>query len=336
MRTVTAVVLAIALHSPFPIHGQDNPAPSVGLHLAALQGNTEAIRGHIDAGSDLNEKDAWGSTPLIVAATFGRTEVARVLIEAGADLEIENNDGATALYVAAFLCRTATVRALLEGGANRHARTNGGRTALDDVTAPWEDVRGIYETIGAGLASLGLELDFERIRTTRPRIAEMLRPRTEELEAVEYAPLAAGDWKISTPAAQGLDPMLVAELYLDAAEMQTLYGLLVVKNGHLIAEGYFNDGAVDTKALLQSVTKSYTSALVGLALNRGCLASVDQKMIDFFPEFADRITDPRKERITIRGMLQRSDMWNIGKRPPQCSARAVAGRWWGEAVAWFY
>jgi len=129
-------------------------------------------------------------------------------------------------------------------------------------------------------------------------------PSTEDLEAVEYTPLPGDDWKISTPEEQGLDPMLVAELYYNAAELETLYGLLVVKNGYLIAEGYFNEGSVEQKARLQSATKSYTSALVGIALDQGYLSSVDQKMMDFFPEFAGQITDSRKNQITIRDMLQ--------------------------------
>jgi CubicO group peptidase (beta-lactamase class C family) len=53
-----------------------------------------------------------------------------------------------------------------------------------------------------------------------------------------------------------------------------------------------------------SVTKSVTSALVGIALDQGCLESVDQKMMDFFPELASQIADPRKEQITIRQLLQ--------------------------------
>jgi CubicO group peptidase (beta-lactamase class C family) len=44
--------------------------------------------------------------------------------------------------------------------------------------------------------------------------------------------------------------------------------------------------------------------LVGIALDQGYLSSVDQKMMDFFPEFAGQITDPRKEQITIRDLLQ--------------------------------
>ena len=129
-------------------------------------------------------------------------------------------------------------------------------------------------------------------------------PSSGDLAAVDYAPLPRDDWKISTPAEQGLDPLLVSKFYLDAAELETLYGLLIIKNGHLIAEGYFNEGSVEQLSGRQSATKSYTSALVGVALDQGCLSSVDQKMMDFFPEFTDQIDDPRKEQITIRDLLQ--------------------------------
>ena len=78
---------------------------------------------------------------------------------------------------------------------------------------------------------------------------------TADLEAVDYTPLPGDDWQISTPAEQGLDPMLVAEFYLNAAELETLYGLLVVKNGHLIAEGYFNEGTVEQKYYMASATR---------------------------------------------------------------------------------
>jgi CubicO group peptidase (beta-lactamase class C family) len=129
-------------------------------------------------------------------------------------------------------------------------------------------------------------------------------PSIEDLLAVDYTPLPGNDWEVSTPEAQGLDPLLVAEMYYYAAQLKTIYSLLVIKDGYLIAEDYFNGGSVDRKDRLQSVTKSYTSALVGIALDQGYLSSLDQKMMDFFPELADQITDPRKEQITIRQMLQ--------------------------------
>ena len=129
-------------------------------------------------------------------------------------------------------------------------------------------------------------------------------PSKEDLNSVDYTPLVRDDWPVSTPEEQGLDSLLVAEMYLNAAELETIYSLLVIKNGYLVAEDYFNEGSVEQKDRLQSVTKSFTSALVGIAVEQGCLSSVDQKMLDFFPEVADEITDPRKEQITVRNLLE--------------------------------
>jgi len=102
MKTVTTAMLVVTLLFIVDCGKQENPIPSVSLHGAALQGNIEAVRQHIKAGSDLNEKDAYGSSPLIVSTTFGKTEVAGALIEAGADMNTTNNDGGTALHAAAF------------------------------------------------------------------------------------------------------------------------------------------------------------------------------------------------------------------------------------------
>lgn len=129
-------------------------------------------------------------------------------------------------------------------------------------------------------------------------------PSPAELEAVDYAPLPGQDWKISTPVDQGLDPVLVASLYYNAADVDTIEALLIVKNGYLVAEKYFHNGGLEQKSRVQSVTKSFTSALVGIALDKGCLETLDQKMLDFFPELDGQVTDPRKQQITLRQMLQ--------------------------------
>ncbi len=179
MKTAATVMLAATLLAPLPLYGQQAPAPAVSIHLAALQGDVAAIRQYIEAGSDLNERDAWGSTPLIVAATFGKTEVATALIEAGADLNVTNNDSATALHAAAFLCHPEIVEALLENGADKELRDRFGNTPLESVSAPFEDVEGTYDALRQALAPLGLRLDYEEIRVTRPLIAQMLRPPGE-------------------------------------------------------------------------------------------------------------------------------------------------------------
>jgi hypothetical protein len=56
----------------------------------------------------------------------------------------------------------------------------------------------------------------------------------EELAAVDYTPLPGNDWPVSNPENEGLNSILVAELYHNAADLEKLFGLLVVKNGQLV------------------------------------------------------------------------------------------------------
>jgi len=175
MKTVTTAILVISLLAAAGCAKQENPAPRISLHAAALQGNVDVIRQHIKAGSGLDKKDMYGSTPLIIAVTFGRTETAGALIEGGADMKITNNEGSTPLHIAAFLCRTEIVQALLDNGADKNLENSTGSTVLEVVAGPFDDVKDIYDGIGKALAPLGLELDYERIKMTRPKIAEMLR-----------------------------------------------------------------------------------------------------------------------------------------------------------------
>jgi len=180
MKTVTTAIFIVTVFAMGGCPKQENSdreqrPPRVSLHAAALQGDLDAICQHINADSELNKKDAYGSSPLIVAVTFGKTEVARALIEAGADMQITNNEGSTPLHVAAFFCRIEIVTSLLDNGADKSALNKAGRTALETVSSPFENAKGIYDSIGKDLRPLGLELDYERIKMTRPRIAEILR-----------------------------------------------------------------------------------------------------------------------------------------------------------------
>jgi uncharacterized protein len=149
--------------------------PPMDLNSAAFLGNTDVIRQHIKAGSDLNKKDDYGSTPLHTTTVFGKTEAALILINAGADINILNADGSTPLHTAAFFCRTEIVKALLEKGADKNVRNNYGSTALESVVGPFNDVKAIYEQINKDLGPLGLKLDYNKLEKTRPVIAEMLK-----------------------------------------------------------------------------------------------------------------------------------------------------------------
>ena len=154
---------------------RNSKPPGIDIHTATLMGDLKSINQHIKAGSDLDEKDQYGSTPLIIAVTFGKTEVAGTLIGAGADINCRNNEGSTPLHIAAFFCRTEIVKILLDNGADKNLENNFGSTPLESVAGPFDNVKGIYDQFGKDLGPLGLKLDYEYIKATRPRIAEMLQ-----------------------------------------------------------------------------------------------------------------------------------------------------------------
>jgi len=150
--------------------------PATDIHTATIMGDVETLRKHIEAGSDLNIKEAaGGSTPLITAVVFGRDEAARLLVDGGADLNSTNNEGSTALYCAAFFGRTELLQLLLESGADKNIRNNYGTTALESVLMPFGDIKGIYDQINSDLGPLGFKLDYKTLEEARPAIAEMLR-----------------------------------------------------------------------------------------------------------------------------------------------------------------
>lgn len=148
---------------------------STPLITAAAFGNTEAAKILVNAGADLNYQNADGSTALHTAAAFGKTEIAKILIDVGTDLNLKNNHGSTALHSAAFFCRIEIIKALLEKGIDKTITNKAGQTASETVEAPFDEVKGIYDAVGASLKPLGLKLDYEHIKVARPKIAEMLK-----------------------------------------------------------------------------------------------------------------------------------------------------------------
>lgn len=150
--------------------------PAIDIQAAVISGNLEAVKQHIEAGTDINKKDAMsGSTPLITAASFGKNDIANALIDAGADLSINNNDGSNALHVAAFFCRIEIVQMLLDADVDKTALNNFGATAQETVMGPFEEIKPIYVMLQQQLQPFGLQLDLAEIEKTRPVIEMMLQ-----------------------------------------------------------------------------------------------------------------------------------------------------------------
>ncbi|MHC4528164.1 MAG: ankyrin repeat domain-containing protein, partial [Planctomycetota bacterium] len=211
-------------------------APSIDIWTAAATGNLEAIKQHVAAGTDLNAGEpAAGSTPLIVATLLGQTEAAGLLIENGAKVNARNNEGTTALLTAAFFCHTETVKLLLDKGADVNAKNNTGQTVLDTVAGAWsQDLEGVYKYI-AGL--LQIQLDIERIKADRPKIAALLRERTSKTGDDIWSAAKSGDNKaIQRYVATGADLNIRGEngntpLMVTAIFGQTQAAWLLIEKG---------------------------------------------------------------------------------------------------------
>jgi CubicO group peptidase (beta-lactamase class C family) len=114
-----------------------------------------------------------------------------------------------------------------------------------------------------------------------------------------------GNWKVSSPEAQGMDSAkLEAALQVDQTYPQNaIHSLLILRNGVIVAEKYYQTYEQDSQNTLYSCTKSFISALVGIAIEEGHIKGVDQPVADFFPEAMQVNPDPRKDAMRLEDLL---------------------------------
>jgi CubicO group peptidase (beta-lactamase class C family) len=99
----------------------------------------------------------------------------------------------------------------------------------------------------------------------------------------DYWPTAG--WRNGPPEQHGLDPERLAIADATAERDPYFRSLLVVKDGELVFERYYHGGSRDQRTEVWSVTKSFTSALVGIAIDQGFIGGVGKPMVDLLPEY---------------------------------------------------
>lgn len=96
-----------------------------------------------------------------------------------------------------------------------------------------------------------------------------------------------------------------------------------------MAEEYYHGVTIDDEQWVASASKSYVSALVGIAHDQGCLPDLDRRMMEFFPELVDEIDDERKEQITIRQLLQMRSGYPWEEEDPEIWDVVMDGDYYG-------
>jgi CubicO group peptidase (beta-lactamase class C family) len=106
--------------------------------------------------------------------------------------------------------------------------------------------------------------------------------------------------------AQDIDGWALADATARLSQVEGMRGFLVARNGVLVVEEYFNGIRADSTMDVRSVTKSFTSALIGIALARGDLESVDDSLGNYLlPDVAPDL-DPDKAAISVHHLLTMS------------------------------
>lgn len=152
----------------------------------------------------------------------------------------------------------------------------------------------------------------------------------------DYWPTAG--WRTAPLAEVGMDPKVLAVLDTNVAYHPQLRSLLVVRHGYLVYERYWNGDAYSGQEAF-SVTKSFTSALVGIALGDHHLTSLDQTVGELLAAHLPPNADPRLAKVTVQQLLTMTSGLACDDLSPGCDPdllfRLYGSRdWVREILAW--
>ncbi len=107
----------------------------------------------------------------------------------------------------------------------------------------------------------------------------------------------------STPEAQGISSAAIRE-YIETADrdVDSMHSFMLVRHGHVVAEAWWQPESADKPHVLWSLSKSFTSTAVGLAVAEGKL-SVDDPVLKFFPDDAPKNPSANLKQMRVRDLL---------------------------------
>lgn len=117
-------------------------------------------------------------------------------------------------------------------------------------------------------------------------------------------------WRTTLPEAQGMNGQILNRIdTLVKERFSDVGGVLVIRHGYIVFEHYYRGYASGDYLETASVTKSFISTLIGIAL-QDKLLRLAQPVVEFFPDYVTSTTDPRKRDITIQHLLSMTSGWD--------------------------
>ena len=119
---------------------------------------------------------------------------------------------------------------------------------------------------------------------------------------VKYYP--TDQWQYSAPEAQGMTSTSLLEMMEDIKKNRyNIQSITIVRNGYLVLDAYINFFEEGQKHETYSVTKSVTSALIGIAIDKGYIKDVNQTITQLFPNKKIDNLDKLKRLMTLKDLL---------------------------------
>src|SRR5471030_986985 len=110
----------------------------------------------------------------------------------------------------------------------------------------------------------------------------------------------------STPEMQGVSSQTINDLFtaMDESDIE-FHSAMILRNGYVIGEGWWAPYAPEYRHTLHSLSKSFTSAAVGLAINEGHF-TVESPVISFFPDMLPKVVSPNLAAMKVKHLLTKT------------------------------
>lgn len=86
-------------------------------------------------------------------------------------------------------------------------------------------------------------------------------------------------------------------------EYSNIAGMATLRDGKIVYENYFNECNATSRIHVYSVTKSIISILIGIAIDKGYIKGVNQKVLDFFPDYTIKRREKNIQNVTLKNLM---------------------------------
>jgi CubicO group peptidase (beta-lactamase class C family) len=181
-------------------------------------------------------------------------------------------------------------------------------------------------SVGTIRAKLSITSQSKTMSYNRREFLQQLGLGALQLGVISAIPASAwasslsyGQLPRSSPESQGMSAKGILD-FANAVEADhlNLHSLMILRQGKVVAEGWWAPYAPDLKHTLYSLSKSFTSTAIGLAVAEGKL-KVDDKVVSFFPEDKPATISANLAAMRVKACRQAM----IKTRPANCANRGV-------------